>query len=118
MLHKALSTAGMLALAGATVLWTAGPSQAAPHGGHFGGGHFGGAHFGGAHFGGYRGGFYHGGFGHVYGYRPYSGYHNSYRGYSYPYYGYYAYPYYGTYNSYPYSANYNYYSDLSPSVST
>lgn len=118
MLHKALSTFGMLALAGAAVLWTAGPSQAAPRGG------FGGAHFGGAHFGGYRGGFYHGGFGHVYGYRPYYGSHNYYRGYHFPYYGYltypyYAsYPYYGTYNTYPYNANYNYSSDLSPSVST
>jgi uncharacterized protein (TIGR03000 family) len=125
MFHKMLSTAGMLALAGAAVLWTAGPSQAAPHGGfrggHFGGAHFGGARigaqFGGAHFRGFRGGFNHRGFGHAFGFRPFYGYRYPYYGYgAYPYYGYY--PYYGTYNSYPYNADYNYFSDLSPSVST
>jgi uncharacterized protein (TIGR03000 family) len=97
MFRKVLSFGGMLLLAGAAVLMTAGPGQArGPVGGRFGG-----AHFGGAHFGGYPGGFYRGG----YHYHPYYGYGHH----DYPYYG--RYPYYYDYRRYgygyfPYSYSY------------
>jgi len=103
MLQKVISNALVLALAGATVLWTAEPSQAAPHGGahiggaHIGGTHFGGARIGGAHIGGFNGGFSHGGIHRGFGYHPnysYRRYSPNYRSYgssSYPYY--YSYPY-------------------------
>jgi uncharacterized protein (TIGR03000 family) len=125
MFHKLISYAGPLILAGALLVLTPGPGEAAGHGGgghggggHFGGGHFGGAHFGGAHFGGghfggaHVGGFHGGFYSHPYahfGYRHYGswGYYPYYDGYYndfyYPYVwlgsggdpGYDDYPYYG-----------------------
>jgi uncharacterized protein (TIGR03000 family) len=121
MLQKVLSFGGMLILAGAAILWTAGPGLAAGHGGgghgggggHFGGGYGGGGHFGGAHLGGYHGGYSHGGYSYGSGYHPYHGYGNYNRGY-YSHYGYGYnrgyYPYYNSYYGYtPYYGSYPYY---------
>jgi uncharacterized protein (TIGR03000 family) len=110
MLQKLHSLGGMLILAGAAVLWTAGSGWAAGPGGHGGGGHGGGGHGGGAHFsgghmGGYHGGGYHGGYGG--GYHPSYGYGNAYRGS----YGHYGYGRYGSYYPYfGYTAPYSLYS--------
>jgi uncharacterized protein (TIGR03000 family) len=116
MLQKAFSFGGVLVLAGAVVLGTAGPGWAAGWGGgarfggaRFGGARFGGARFGGARFGGYRGGWY-GGYRGGY-YR--GGYYGYPRGLGYGYYSGY-YPYLGFYpstNYYPYFGNFPYYSN-------
>ena len=86
MFQRVLSFGGMLLLAGAAVLTTAGPGQARGAVGF---------RFGGLRIGGFRGGFYPGG----YRYWPYYGYRNYY-----PYYGYspYSYPYGYGYPPYPY----------------
>jgi uncharacterized protein (TIGR03000 family) len=115
MFKKVLSFGGMLLLAGAAALTTAGPGQArGPGGGHFGGSHFGGGHFGGAHFGGsHFGG--HFGAGH-FGDHRFGGFHRGFYHGGYLYYPFYGYPY--SYGYYPYSYGYNpypygYYPDYS-----
>jgi uncharacterized protein (TIGR03000 family) len=113
MLHKAISLAGLLLLAGATVLVTPGSSQAQHRGG---GSHFVGSHGGSFHGGGFRGGgfrhssirqgsfrhgSFHGGNFHHRGFH-HDGFHHDGGRWWYPgYYGYY--PYYGYYGYSPYS---------------
>lgn len=132
------SFCGLLLLAGAMLLWSAGPSFArgGGHGGGHGGGfhgggfhaggihaggfHAGGFHTGGFHAGGFHGGVFNRGYYGGYGYhRPYyfgGGYYGGfggYGGYGYPFLGGYSYPYYNSYY-YPYYSN-NYYPNYSSS---
>jgi len=104
-MFRQLSTfCGALVLAGAAVLMTADPGQAAGHGG---GGHGGGGHGGG--FGGHGGGFHAGGYHGGYGGYHYGGYRGGYRSYGYGGYPFYNYGTYATDNPYYYSMNNPYY---------